>query len=101
MIQLVLYTSTSSYVNRVLLATIRDKGFCPCPRCRIPKSNIRNLGTCADMRQRQTLAREDDNHRKRRVNTAREIIYDKGFAITNDNVEKLLKPDLLVPTLVR
>lgn len=85
---------------RVLLATIRDKGFCPCPRCRISKSDIRKLGTAADMGRRQTLARHDNDERQRKVAIAREIIYDKKFAIDNDNVETLLKPQSLVPTLV-
>lgn len=54
----------------------------------------------SDMRQRQTLAREDDDNRKRKTDIAREIIYDKGYAITNDNVEELLRPESLVPTKV-
>ena len=53
-----------------------------------------------DMGQRQTLAHHDNDERWRKVTIAREIIYDKKFAIDNGNVETLLKPQSLVPTLV-
>lgn len=80
---------------------MRDKGVCPCPRCRMPKEEFRDLGTRSDMDRRKTLIREDDDNRKRKIGIAREIIYDKRYAVGNNNVEQLLKPDSLVPTLVR
>jgi hypothetical protein len=42
---------------RVLIATIRDKGLCPCPRCFVLKSEIDKLGQKLDARYRITQAR--------------------------------------------
>jgi hypothetical protein len=85
---------------RVLLASIRSKGLCPCPRCLIPLSRVHNMGMTLDMKQRETLARVDNEDRRWKVNSAREIIYKKNYAVDNDNVETLLQPQSLVPTSV-
>lgn len=53
-----------------------------------------------DMKQRETLARVDNEDRRWKVNSAREIIYKKNYAVDNDNVETLLQPQSLVPTSV-
>jgi hypothetical protein len=86
--------------GRILLASIRDKGHCPCPRCLIPLSRVQNVGMPQDMMQRETLARVDNEDRRRTVNIAREIIYKKNYAVDTDNVVTLLKPQSLVPTSV-
>ncbi len=85
---------------RVLLASIRDKGFCLCPRCLIPRMRLQNLGMALDMKQRKTLARVDDETRRRKVDIAREIIYQKNDAVDSNAVEAFLKPQSLVPTSV-
>jgi hypothetical protein len=54
-----------------------------------------------DMTQRETLARVDDLSRRNRVASAREIIYEKKYAVNSRAVENLLKPESLVPTAVR
>jgi hypothetical protein len=87
-------------IVRVLLATIRNLGGCPCPRCLIPKSRVQNLGLSLDMKQRQTLARIDDNSRKNKVATSRSIIYDSGYGVRSNYVENILKDQSLVPTPV-
>ena len=49
-----------------------------------------------------TLKRVDDEHRRSLVMQARALIYStKGVALSNKNVEALLKGTSLVPTLVR
>jgi hypothetical protein len=53
-----------------------------------------------DMKQRETLARVDNEDRRWKVNSAREIIYKKNYAVDNDNIETLLQPQSLVPTSV-
>lgn len=83
-------------LDRVLIASIRDKGLCPCPRCLMPLNKVHNLGTKLDMKQRQTLARTDDLDRRTRVKEARSIIYDKDYAVNNDASEKLLIDQSLV-----
>lgn len=52
------------------------------------------------MNQRQTLSRVDDTARRRKVETARDIIYKKNYAVDNDAVETILKEQSLVPTSV-
>lgn len=53
-----------------------------------------------DMKQRETLVRVDDDDRRHKVNTAREIIYDKQYAVNSPAVDNLLKEQSLVPTIV-
>jgi len=53
-----------------------------------------------DMKQRETLARVDDKIRRVKVETARDIIYHKRFAVDSPAVEVLLKEQSLVPTSV-
>jgi hypothetical protein len=53
-----------------------------------------------DMKERKTLARIDDEHRRRKIELARDIIYKQNYAVDNDNVEALLKEQSLVPTSV-
>lgn len=83
---------------RVLVASIRDKGRCPCPRCLIPLEQVEKLGTVQDMKQRKSLARADNQAKRLKVADAREYIYDKNFAVDSDYVEDLLKNESLVPT---
>ncbi|KIM78572.1 hypothetical protein PILCRDRAFT_11038 [Piloderma croceum F 1598] len=90
---------TADYPEKVLLASIRDKGYCPCPRCLIPRSHFHNLGMVQDMKQRKTLARFDDENRRRKVDIAREIIYEKNYAVNSPAVEVILKEQSLVLTL--
>jgi hypothetical protein len=85
---------------RILLASIRNRGKCPCPRCLIPKSRVEKMGMKRDMEERTSLARFDNNHRKWMVATARSIIYEKNYAVNREAVENILKEQSLVPTSV-
>lgn len=82
----------------MLLASIRDKGRCPCPRCLIPLTRVDKLGTVEDINQRKKLARVDDENKRGKVAKARDHIYRRNVAVDNDAVEKLLKDQSLVPT---
>jgi len=53
-----------------------------------------------DMKQRVRLARINDASRQIKVSAARRIIYEKDFGVSSAPVERLLKPDSLVPVLV-
>ena len=80
-----------------MLATIRDKGLCPCPRCLIPKSKLDKTGT-----------RSDSNFRLQNYRTylydyvliARNAIYKSAAAVAGATVNRLLKATSSVPTLV-
>jgi hypothetical protein len=53
-----------------------------------------------DMKQRQSLARIDDNARQSKVTISRSHIYDNGYGVRSNIVETLLKEHSLVPTSV-
>jgi hypothetical protein len=63
-------------------------------------SRIQNLGMKRDMQQRVSLRRIDDEIRQNKVSSAREIIYEKNYAVDTEHVEMLLKAQSLVPTAV-
>ena len=63
-------------------------------------SNLSELGSTNDMERRQKLARVDSHANQFNIQTARCIIYEKGYAVTSDAVEALLKNESLVPTAV-
>jgi hypothetical protein len=87
----------ADYNNRVLLATIRDKGSCPCPRCLIAKSKLDGLGLRRDISIRVTKFRE---FMADRVEIARKAIYTFARSIRSTVVENLLKDFSGVPTVV-
>ena len=82
---------------RVLLATIRDKGLCPCPRCLTPKTKLDLMGRHNDSRSRKTLR----TYMRDLVAMARSFIYDKAIPIAGAAIDEALKSMSLVPTLVR
>lgn len=86
--------------HRILLASIRNLGRCPCPRCLMPLDRVPNMGMHRDMTQRMSLARVDDTKRRSRIKAAREAIYVKNYTIDSMAVENLLREDSLVPTAV-
>jgi hypothetical protein len=87
-------------IRRVVIAGIRDRGFCPCPHCLIPLERVQNMGMTRDMSQRTTLARVDDNAKRVKIEIARDVIYNKNYAVDNAAVEKILKNESLVPASV-
>jgi hypothetical protein len=52
------------------------------------------------MKQRKTHARIDDEARRRKVDLAREIVYQKNYSVDTPAVEALLREESLVPSLV-
>jgi len=92
--------SITQIVHRILIASIRNLGRCPCPRCLVPLDRVGSMGMHRDMAQRRTLIRIDDMKRQNRVKMAREKIYEKGYVVNSTVVEDLLQGDSLVPTTV-
>jgi hypothetical protein len=86
--------------SRILLASIRNLGCCPCPRCLTPLDDVHNVGTTIDTQRRVTWARVDDRQRQSLVSAARNLIYSKNEQVTSAPVERLLKPTSLVPNTV-
>jgi hypothetical protein len=73
---------------------------CPCPRCLILKSNIPRLGMEMDKNARQKLVRADSKANQDMVNCARRMMFEDGTNITSVFIDRLLKPQSLVPTRV-
>lgn len=82
------------------MASIRNLGDCPCPRCKIKLSKVHNLGMPMDRTQRRTQARFDDDIRRQKISEAREHIYEEGYIVNSAEIERQLKPESLVPTAV-
>ena len=85
---------------RILLASIRNLGRCPCPRCLILLDHVPNMGMHRDMAQCMSLAQINNPEWCSHIKAAREIIYVKGFKTDSKAVEDLLQQDSLVPTAV-
>lgn len=81
--------------SRVLLATIQDKGICPCPQCLIPKSNFYQVGFLSDISARLSHIH---THFQQKVLNAQQAIYKLGKPLKGMAV--ILKAYLLVPTVV-
>ncbi|KIJ42710.1 hypothetical protein M422DRAFT_170788 [Sphaerobolus stellatus SS14] len=96
-----IFTYSADYPEKVLLATIRDKGLCPCPRCYIRKEQIDSMGTDLDMARRQNPnhIRKDDYSRRYDVSKARSLIYEKGVPVNGKGVDNILKNTSRVPTM--
>ncbi|KAI0263704.1 hypothetical protein BGY98DRAFT_928452 [Russula aff. rugulosa BPL654] len=88
-------TYSADYPEKVLIATIRDQGLCPCPRCLVPKTKLDQMGSNIDMKNRTEKARKylPDN-----VRNARRAIYKLGMPIGGVAVARSLKETSSVPT---
>lgn len=86
--------------GRVLLATIRNLGKCLCPRCKVTKDRVSEMGTKYDEKRRRTLARFDSTAFRNMVSRARDAIFRLGKGIKSTVVEALLGAESLVPTVV-
>lgn len=87
-------------MTRILLATIRNFGLCPCPRCLVPKDKIPDVGKVYDDRRRITASRIDSTARKFDIDAARIFIYEKGHSVKSAAVERILRDKSHVPTTV-
>ena len=83
------------------MTSIRNRGRCPCPRCKVPLSACHLLGTKRDRKQRLQLQRIDDSNHREVVARARFEIYNKNQHVNGARVERYLKEHSLVPTSVR
>ncbi|KAF5384836.1 hypothetical protein D9615_000907 [Tricholomella constricta] len=91
-------TYSADYPEKVVLATIRNLGACPCPRCLLQKEMIPEVGTKLDATRRETLSRTSDTTFREKVQLARDAIYRLAVTIKSVVVERLLAAQSLVPT---
>jgi hypothetical protein len=84
----------------MLMTCLRYLAMCPCPRCLLLKSRIPRIGSNADEINRVKLARLDSNARRRKIETARRLIFDQGVNVSSKRIDNLLQSQSLVPTRV-
>lgn len=95
-----IYYVTDPCTHRVVMASIRNMGNCPCPRCKIRLSDAMMVGTASDRQVRQENKRFDDTKRQEAVDAARKAIFQQNLAVDSAFVERQLKDDSLVPSFV-
>ena len=61
---------------------------------------MHHVATEEDILQRGVLARRDTVERREKVFAARRLIYEEQYVVGTPQVETLLKPESLVPTMV-
>ncbi|KJA14075.1 hypothetical protein HYPSUDRAFT_107425, partial [Hypholoma sublateritium FD-334 SS-4] len=93
-----IFTYSADYPEKILLATIRNFGLCPCPRCLISKDKIPDVGKVYDDHRRNTTSRIDSTARNFDINTARRFIYENGEGVKSAAVERVLRDKSFVPT---
>ncbi|KAF8067028.1 hypothetical protein FPV67DRAFT_1562486 [Lyophyllum atratum] len=93
-----IFTYSADYPEKILIACIRNRGHCPCPRCLIKMAEIPKMGLSPDMKVRKERIRKDDHPTRTDIKNARSKIYaDKGYAVGGDVVVEILKKTSLVP----
>ena len=89
----------SERTSRVVIIDIKFLGTMLCPRCFIEKDEVYMMGTTVDM-QRCAKRRVDSTIRQGRVETARKLIFQHGFAVSGKPIDQALGEQSLVPTRV-
>ena len=59
-----------------------------------------DVATDNDILQRRILARHNTTERRKKIYAARQLIYEAYYVVDTPQVEELLKPESLVPTIV-
>ncbi|TFK16733.1 hypothetical protein FA15DRAFT_761328 [Coprinopsis marcescibilis] len=80
-----IFSYSADYPEKVLLATIRDKGTCLCPRCMVEKDEADKMGMIRDMKRHLQKAQ---TYLHDKVELARKWIYYHAHAPTSSVVTK-------------
>ncbi|OSD06437.1 hypothetical protein PYCCODRAFT_1442622 [Trametes coccinea BRFM310] len=94
-IRFILYAA--DYPEKILLACLRYFARCPCPRCRINKDKIIEMGTANDIARRNWI-RVDNTDLNHRINLTRRWIFEKGMPITSVYISRILDEMSITPT---
>ncbi|TRM55113.1 hypothetical protein BD626DRAFT_373491, partial [Schizophyllum amplum] len=81
---------SADYPEKTILASIKSLGRHPCPRCEIPKDLFADMGTLLDKQHREEMARQDSDARQERVETARGMIFEQGYVVNGEAIDKTL-----------
>ncbi|KAG2336252.1 hypothetical protein BDR05DRAFT_978825 [Suillus weaverae] len=91
-----IFTYSADYPEKVLIATIKDMGSCPCPHCFVLKVSFGFLGLFRDMRDRVASLRA---YSLARVSEACDLIYQWGNTVDGSKVQMTLRQGSWVPTM--
>ncbi|KAJ3571968.1 hypothetical protein NP233_g3408 [Leucocoprinus birnbaumii] len=91
-----IFSYSADYPEKALLATIRDKGLHPCPRCLVCRLELHNLGLRRD---KKTRVEKLQTFLYDKVSIARDAIYRLGHTLQGPTVEALLGGVSAVPTV--
>ncbi|KAI0672334.1 hypothetical protein C8Q78DRAFT_971002 [Trametes maxima] len=94
-IRFLLYAA--DYPEKILLACLKYFARCPCPRCRINKDKIIEMGTANDTSRRR-WTRMDNDDLNHRINLARKFIFERGVALTSLYISRIMDPLSITPT---
>ena len=72
-----------------------------CPRCLALKSNITQVGSKTDLRNRVKLEHMDTEARCYDIEVVRKMLFEKGISILSIKIDRVLGPTSGVPTRVR
>ena len=86
--------------SKVLAASIRNWGNCPCPCCMMPLSDVHRMGIKADQSQRHWLVRADTLACQTKVECSISLIHKDLSPVDAMAIESLLCEESLVPTAV-
>ncbi|THU98315.1 hypothetical protein K435DRAFT_661181, partial [Dendrothele bispora CBS 962.96] len=90
------FTYSADYPEKVLLATIRSLGHCPCPHCLVEKHQIRQLGMHWDRSRWVNKPRIDTQHCQNIIANSLganlKWIFDHGYRIASQAIEAFLQP---------
>ncbi|KAG2753045.1 hypothetical protein P692DRAFT_201706406 [Suillus brevipes Sb2] len=90
-----IFTYSADYPEKVLIATIKDMGACPCPRCLMPKVSFDLVGLFKDMQDRVTTLRI---YCLDKIIKARGFIYG-GNTVNGSKVQAAVGGGSWVPTV--
>ncbi|KAJ7616888.1 hypothetical protein B0H17DRAFT_965405 [Mycena rosella] len=93
-----IFTYSADYPEKFLLATIRNLGKAPCPRCYLPKEDFPGLGTVHDDKKRQTLVRTDAHVQDGTIARIRKWIYETGRNVKSTTFDFFLLARSWTPT---
>jgi hypothetical protein len=85
-------------LGRVLIANIKNMGQCPCPRCSVRLTDIKDLGKAND-NQTRANSRKPTPQLFHAVKRARKAIF-KGYKVSGSRVERLMGGGSQIPTNV-
>ncbi|OSD08626.1 hypothetical protein PYCCODRAFT_1357030 [Trametes coccinea BRFM310] len=87
----------ADYPEKILLACLKYFATCPCPRCRINKDKIIEMGTLNDLHRRNWV-RQDNRDVLYRIKVARRWLFEDGLPLTSKYMGRILDPLSITPT---